>query len=61
MCISGFVDTIDWVELIPYDETRNYIQRVIESVAVYRYLSGDEVPSRTLALLLRRGSRVPPS
>ncbi|WP_245651322.1 lytic transglycosylase domain-containing protein [Paramagnetospirillum marisnigri] len=30
------VDVIDWIELIPFSETRNYVQRVMESVAVYR-------------------------
>jgi soluble lytic murein transglycosylase len=30
------VDVIDWIEMIPFTETRNYVQRVMESVAVYR-------------------------
>lgn len=29
------VDTIDWVELIPYAETRNYVQRVLENYYCY--------------------------
>ncbi len=29
---------IDWIELITYKETRNYIQRVMENVLVYNYL-----------------------
>lgn len=33
---TGFVDPIDWIELIPFSETRNYVQRVIENVIVYR-------------------------
>lgn len=28
---------IDWVELIPFSETNNYVQRVMENVQVYRY------------------------
>jgi soluble lytic murein transglycosylase len=32
------VDVIDWIELIPFSETRNYVQRVLESVQVYRSL-----------------------
>lgn len=32
------VDVIDWIELIPFSETRNYVQRVLESVQVYRHL-----------------------
>ncbi len=30
------VDLVDWVELIPYAETRNYVQRVIENYHCYR-------------------------
>ena len=30
------VDPIDWVELIPITETRNYVQRVMENFVVYR-------------------------
>ena len=30
------VDMIDWIELIPFGETRNYVQRVIENEVVYR-------------------------
>jgi soluble lytic murein transglycosylase len=32
------VDAIDWVEMIPISETRNYVQRVIENLHVYRQL-----------------------
>jgi len=30
------VHMLDWIELIPFSETRNYVQRVIENVVVYR-------------------------
>jgi soluble lytic murein transglycosylase len=30
------VDPIDWVERIPFSETRNYVQRILENVQVYR-------------------------
>lgn len=30
------VDVIDWIEMIPFTETRNYVQRVMESVSIYR-------------------------
>ena len=30
------VDAIDWVESIPFSETRNYVQRVMENMQVYR-------------------------
>ena len=32
------VDVIDWIERIPFRETRNYVQRVLENVSVYRRL-----------------------
>ncbi len=34
---SEAVDVVDWIELIPVYETRNYVQRVIENLQVYRY------------------------
>lgn len=38
------VDVVDWIELIPFSETRNYVQRVTENLQVYRYrLSGEPV------------------
>ena len=30
------VDAVDWVERIPYSETRNYVQRIMENLQVYR-------------------------
>ena len=30
------VDAVDWVERIPLAETRNYVQRVMENLQVYR-------------------------
>lgn len=32
------VDPVDWVERIPFTETRNYVMRVLESVVIYRAL-----------------------
>jgi soluble lytic murein transglycosylase len=32
------VDYVDWVELIKFRETRNYVQRVLENYNVYRYI-----------------------
>ncbi len=34
---SPSVDVVDWVELIPFGETRNYVQRVMENLQVYRH------------------------
>ena len=36
------VELIDWIELIPFNETRNYVQRVLENVAIYRVRRGDD-------------------
>jgi soluble lytic murein transglycosylase len=33
---GGLHDLVDWVELIPFDETRNYVQRVLEARNMYR-------------------------
>ncbi|MCA8904922.1 MAG: lytic transglycosylase domain-containing protein, partial [Hyphomonas sp.] len=33
---TGQVDPIDWVEFIPFSETRNYVQRILENTQVYR-------------------------
>ncbi len=35
---KGKISYIDWVELIKFRETRNYVQRVLENVNVYRYM-----------------------
>ena len=49
------VDPIDWVERIPFSETRNYVQRVLENVQVYRIRFGGS--SRLLIEAdLRRGT-----
>ena len=33
---GGGVDVVDWIEFTPFDETRNYVMRVTESLPVYR-------------------------
>ncbi|MBK1670819.1 hypothetical protein CKO28_22640 [Rhodovibrio sodomensis] len=42
------VDVVDWIEQIPFGETRNYVQRVIEGYNVYRQDLGAEpqLPAR---------------
>ena len=51
------VDPIDWVESIPFSETRNYVMRVLENLQVYRSRLNDDA---TVPLMieddLRRGS-----
>jgi soluble lytic murein transglycosylase len=38
------VDPVDWVERIPISETRNYVQRVMENLQVYRVRFGTDAP-----------------
>jgi soluble lytic murein transglycosylase len=33
---TGEVDAVDWIELIPFTETRDYVQRVMGNLQVYR-------------------------
>lgn len=35
---AGGADMLDWIEQIPFTETRNYVQRVVENAVVYRAL-----------------------
>lgn len=53
------VDIVDWVELIPFNETRNYIQRVLEGLQVYRLLLGGSQPEPLLVHDLERSARTP--
>jgi soluble lytic murein transglycosylase len=41
---AGGVEMIDWIEQIPFGETRNYVQRVIENEVIYRARRGDAAP-----------------
>ncbi len=47
------IDPVTWIELIPISETRNYVQRVIEGIYMYRVLlktSGNLYPSKEIKL-----------
>ncbi|MEE8273050.1 MAG: lytic transglycosylase domain-containing protein, partial [Alphaproteobacteria bacterium] len=58
---SREVNVIDWLELVPLSETRNYIQRVLEAIPVYRALLGEPGPRQGLAVDLIRGTETPPT
>ena len=46
---SPGVDPIDWIEMIPFNETRNYVMRVLENAQIYRgRLAGRDVQTRIL-------------
>jgi soluble lytic murein transglycosylase len=47
-------DVIDWVESIPLNETRNYVQRVLENLQIYRLRLGNRNLAFSLASDLRR-------
>ena len=42
---TGAIDPIDWVESIPFSETRNYVQRVVENLQVYRARQAGSEPT----------------
>ena len=49
---SADVDVVDWVETIPFSETRTYVMRVVEGVVIYRaQLKGEAGPVRITAEL----------
>jgi soluble lytic murein transglycosylase len=51
---SSSIDAIDWIESIPVNETRNYVQRVIENLQIYRArLRGGQAPLMILKDLRR--------
>lgn len=39
---TGAIDIVDWVEMVPFRETQNYIMRVTESLPVYRARLGKD-------------------
>lgn len=42
---EGDIDVVDWIEMIPFRETQNYVMRVTESLPVYRARLGlDPLP-----------------
>ena len=43
---TGAVDIVDWIEAIPYSETRNYVQRVLENAVVYDLMNPARATSR---------------
>jgi soluble lytic murein transglycosylase len=54
------VDPVDWIERIPFTETRQYVVKIMETLQLYRSrLAG---PKQALQLVqdLNRGRRVPP-
>jgi soluble lytic murein transglycosylase len=48
------VDVIDWIEAIPFDETRNYVMRVLENALAYKVRRGETLQPQELNQALRR-------
>ena len=54
---SASVDPLDWIEQIPFEETRNYVQRVLENSQIYRSrLSKVGIAGKLAADIERGGS-----
>ena len=49
---AGEIAMLDWIETIPFGETRNYVHRVLEAVPVYRQLLSDTQLAKTGTSLL---------
>ena len=53
---SGAVDPVDWVESIPFQETRQYVQKVLQNLHIYRSRMAPKTV-RPMTADLARGSR----
>lgn len=53
---TGAIDPIDWVESVPFSETRNYIQRVMENMQVYQSRLQSNSSSNRLRHKLTKGA-----
>lgn len=53
------VDIVDWVEMIPFDETRNYVMRVTESLPIYRARLGKAPLPEPFSKMLQGSSLLP--
>ena len=53
---SSKLDAVDWIERIPFEETREYVGKVISNIQIYRARIGDQ-PALRLDEDLWRGRR----
>ncbi|MCA3720489.1 lytic transglycosylase domain-containing protein [Phenylobacterium sp.] len=56
---AASVDPVDYIECIPFSETRNYVMRVMEAVAVYRAKLRGGLTTLDLGRDIRRGVYTP--
>jgi soluble lytic murein transglycosylase len=53
-------DVLEWIEAIPFSETRNYVQRVLENAVVYDALNPAKANVRSnTPLSIYLGKRYP--
>ena len=55
------VDPVDWIERIPFTETRRYVIKIMETLQLYRSRLAGPKGALHLVQDLNRGRRVPPS
>jgi soluble lytic murein transglycosylase len=48
------IDMVDWIEMIPFNETRTYVQRVLENLQIYRGQDKENTSAFSLAADLAR-------
>ncbi len=53
--MKNIKNILDWIELIPYYETRNYVQRVLENLQIYRTITGKNNKFNLISDLIREG------
>ena len=58
---SPNVDPVDWIERIPFEETRDYVKKVLANVQVYRARLGDGSNALQLTSDLYRASNGAPA
>lgn len=51
---TGEVDEVEWIELIPYGETRNYVHRVMEAYRIYQLYLAEGVGKKGIQPLERQ-------
>jgi soluble lytic murein transglycosylase len=50
---DGKIDVIDWIHRIPLEETREYVQKVLSNIQIYRARLGDEANALRLTADLK--------
>ena len=51
------VDVVDWIERIPFQETREYVAKVLSNIQIYRARLGEAATALRLDEDLNRGSQ----